>query len=82
MTIKTLTGEQEIVSTVVTGLRIGSSGLEGRSNWLNLPATYTRKELPADADEVATKEKIEYWDHLKGLIDKVPQKKMILKLGC
>ena len=57
--IKTLNGEEEIESSVATGLRIGSSGVEDRSNWLNLPATYTRTEIPADVDEVATKEKIE-----------------------
>ena len=77
ITIKTLNGEREIESTVLTELRIESSGIEDRNNWLNLPATCTRKELPADVDEVARREEIECWDYLKGIVDKVPQEKVI-----
>ena len=40
--------------------------------WLNLPAVYTRDELPADIDEVATCEKAKRWDHLKGIADNLP----------
>ena len=43
-------------------------------HWLNLPATYTREELPADVEEVATRDKVAGWEHLKELVDKVPRK--------
>ena len=53
--IKTLNGDQEVASTVITGLNVASD-MEGVGQyWLNLPATYTREELPADIEEVATR---------------------------
>ena len=49
--------------------------MEGvRPHWLNLPATYTREELPADVEEVATRGKVSGWEHLQELVDKVPRK--------
>ena len=41
--------------------------------WLDLPATYTKEELPADVEKVATREKVEVWDHLKKIANKVPK---------
>ena len=52
--IKTLSGDQEVASVVISGLRVASD-MEGvRQHWLNLPAAYTREGLPADVEEVAT----------------------------
>ena len=45
-----------------------------RRHWLDLPATYTREELPADIEEMATRDKVSGWEHLKELVDKVPRK--------
>ena len=41
--------------------------------WLDLPAPYTKEELPADVEKVATREKVEVWDHLKKIANKVPK---------
>ena len=42
--MKTLNGDQEVASTVISGLRVASD-MEGmRQHWLNLPATYIREE--------------------------------------
>ena len=56
-------------SEVVTGLRVSKEIRGEKMQWLNLPAVYTRDELPADIDEVATCEKAKRWDHLKGIAD-------------
>ena len=59
---------------MISGLRVASD-MEGvRQHWLNLPATYTREELPANVEEVATRGKVAGWEHLKELVDKVPRK--------
>ena len=60
---------------VISGLRIASD-MEGvRPNWLNLPETYTREELPTDVEELATRGKVAGWEHLnKELVGKVPRK--------
>ena len=72
--IKTLNGDQEVASTVISGLKVASDMKGVRQNWLDLPATYTREELPADVEEVATRDKVAGWEHLKELVDKVPRK--------
>ena len=52
-----------------------ASDMEGvRQHWLNLPATYTREELPADVEEVTTRDKVAGWEHLEKLVDKVLRK--------
>ena len=73
ITIKTLNGEQKMKSTVMSGLNVRSDSDEGNKRWLDLPATYSKEDLPADAEEVATREKIEIWDHLKKIPNKVPK---------
>ena len=72
ITIKTLNGEQKMRSTVMSGLKVQSDSDVNTNRWLDLPATYTKEELPADVEEVATREKIEIWDHLKKIANKVP----------
>ena len=65
---------------MISGLTVASN-MEGvRQQWLNLPATYTREELPTDAEEVATRDKVAGWEHLEELVDKVPRKSDI-KIG-
>ena len=57
---------------MISGLRVVTD-MEGvRQHWLNLP--YTRKDLPAGIEVVATRDKVARWEHLKELVDKVPRK--------
>ena len=70
--IKTLNGERSMESEVVTGSRVSKEIRGEKMQWLNLPAVYTRDELPADIDEVATCEKAKRWDNLKGTTDNLP----------
>ena len=68
--IKTLNEDQEFAPTVISGLKVASDMKGVRQHWLNLPPTYTREEL----EEVATRDKVAEWEHLKELVDKVPRK--------
>ena len=48
--IETLNGDQEVASNVISGLKVASDMGRVRQHWLNLPAIYTREELPADVE--------------------------------
>ena len=73
ITIKTLNGEPKMKSTVMSGLNVRSDNDEGNKRWLDLPATYSKEDHPADAEEIATREKIEIWDHLKKIGNNLPK---------
>ena len=71
ITIKTLNSEQKMKSTVISELKVRSDSDEDNKRWIDLPATYTKEKLPVDVEEVATRDKIEIWDHLKKIANKV-----------
>ena len=73
ITMKTLNSEQKMKSTVTSGLNVRSGSDEGKKRWIDLPATYSKEDPPVDAEEVATREKIEIWDELKKIANKVPK---------
>ena len=72
ITIKTLNGKQNIESTLVTWLKVSKNVHGEGGRWLNLPATYSREDLPPDIDKVATQEKARKWEHLQIIADKLP----------
>ena len=85
--LKTLNGEQEIELKVVAGLEIANSGVEDKYKLLNVPVSYTRKELPTDIDEATIREKIKCWDHLKQIFGEVPQEnninfEFLIRVNC
>ena len=51
-----MNGEQKMKSTVMSGLKVRSDSDGDTKRWLDLPATYTKEELPADVEEVPTRE--------------------------
>ena len=55
----------------MSGLKVQSDSDEDIRRWVDLPATYTKEQLPADVGRVATREKTEIWDHLKKIANKV-----------
>ena len=57
----------------MSGLNVRSDSDEANKIQLDLPATYSKEDLPADVEEVATREKIQIWDHLKKIANKVPK---------
>ena len=73
ITIKALNGEQKVKLAMMSGLKVRSDSEKDTKRWLDLPATYTKEELPVDVEEVATREKIEIWNHLKKVANKVPK---------
>ena len=58
ITVKILNGEQSMKSAAVSGLRTSSSIAGNKEIWLNLPPVYTRENISADIEEVATRENI------------------------
>ena len=70
-TIRTLNGEENMESITLTGLKVASDVKGGE--WLNLPATYTKRDLPADMEEVANREKIKRWDHLNTIANRLTE---------
>ena len=54
-----------------TGLKVSKNVHGEEVRWLNLPATYTREDLPANFEQVTTQEKATKWDHLKIIADKL-----------
>ena len=55
------------------GLNFRGDSNEDNKRWLDPEVTYTKEELPANVEEIATREKIEIWDHLKKIANKVPK---------
>ena len=58
----------------ITGSTIANSGVEDKSRWLKQLPTYTRKDNPANIDEIATREIIECSNHLKQQLMKCVKK--------
>ena len=55
----------------MSGLKVRVDSNEDNNRWLDLTAVFTKKELPADVEKVATREKIENCDHLKNIANKM-----------
>ena len=59
--VKTLTGQQRIKSSIVSGLQVAD--LDGQ-NWLDLPAAYTQDKIPASLEDAITNADIKKWAYL------------------
>ena len=70
ITVKILNGEENHTTFALEGLR-GCSQLGLNQEWISLPKTYTRKDLPVDSWEVATAQKLKKWKHLPCVADEV-----------
>ena len=53
LTIKTINGEFSSNSTALEGLEVASIS-EDNIEWLSLPRTFTRPDLPVDSDDITT----------------------------
>ena len=60
ITIKTLNGEQEVKSTVMSGLKVRGDNNEDNKRWLDLPANYTKEDLPADVGRLLQERKLKF----------------------
>ena len=70
ITVKTLTGEENHSTFVLEALRVCSQ-LGLNQEWINLPKTYTKEDLPVDSWEVATAQKLKRWKHLSCVANEV-----------
>ena len=64
LSVNTITGHETFSSSVVSGLSV--KGLYGYfSEWVNLPATYSKNNIDIDTSEMATAESVNRWPYLK-----------------
>jgi len=63
ITVKTLTSQVTESLDVVDGLSIKGASTHFK-DWINLPKTFSRLNLPVDKEEVPTKEKLKAWPYL------------------
>ena len=63
ITVKTINGGEIHLSAAVDGLEVASNNKSINEQWIKLPKCYTTSDLPIDAKEVATKEKLAKWKY-------------------
>ena len=61
---KTMNGGQTHLSTTADGLEVASNNKSVNKQWIKFPKSYTSSDLPTEAKEVATKEKLRKWKYL------------------
>ena len=59
-----MNGGQTHLSTTADGLEVASNNKSVNKQWIKLPKSYTTSDLPTEAKEVATKEKLRKWKYL------------------
>ena len=73
ITVETMNGGQTHLSIAVDGLEAASNNKSINKKWIKLPKCYTTSDLPTDAKEVATKEKLRIWKYLDNISKKTCQ---------
>ena len=73
MVNKCMNGVQMHLSTAVDDLEVASNNKSINKQWIKLPKNYTTSDLPTDANEVATKEKLRKWEYLDNISKKTCQ---------
>ena len=68
LTIKTLNGEFTSNSTAIEGLKVASISKDN-SEWLPLPRTFTRPDLPVDNDDIKKPSQFKKWKYLENAKD-------------
>ena len=69
---KTISGVEQLETTSVDEMKVKEINDGDTVNWINLPRTYSKIELPVDPSDVVTKEKIEKWDYLNKVAEDMP----------
>ena len=69
VSVKTLTGEETYTSFAVDRLQVSrTQGLD--AEWINIPKTCTKDDLPVDSSEIATQE-IKKWKYLQDIAEEI-----------
>ena len=61
------------LSTCANGLEVASNYRSNKEQWIKLPRSCTTSDLPTDAKELATKEKVRKWKYLDSTHKKICQ---------
>ena len=75
MKIKTLNREEIHETEAISDLKVTSS--TEKIVWIDIPVSYTRKNLPVGDEDIATRDKIKDWTYLERIVDKIIQGKDI-----
>ena len=70
LTIKTLNGEFISNSTALEDLKVANIS-EGNKEWLPLPRTFTRVDLPVDNDDMTKPSQLMKWKYLENVINQL-----------
>ena len=70
LTIKTLNGEFTNNSTVLESLKVASIR-EDNNEWLPLPRTFTRPDLPVDNDDITKPIQFRKWKYLENVMNQI-----------
>ena len=68
ITIKTLSGEKEVISKAITGLEVSEINSD---EWIQLPKCFSQNELPVASEEIATPERVAKWKYLNRIKDEL-----------
>ena len=70
VTIKTINGKIKSPSKAIDGLQV--SGInDDKSQWVPLPTTLTRAELPVDNDDITKPGQLKQWKYLESVINQL-----------
>ena len=65
ITVKTMNGEVTKSSEMLDGIEVPQASIESKEKvWVQLPSTYTQKDVPDDNIKIATAEKLKKWKYL------------------
>ena len=73
ITINLLNGDVTNVSVPVEGLKVCAATANGKNSWTKIPKGFSRDELQADAEDIATPEKIAEWKYLDEILHEISQ---------
>ena len=75
LTLKTLTGEKSENTKAIDGLIVSGIDLKKTriNEWIELPRTYSKQNLPVEREEIATPNKVKKWDYLKSISREITQ---------
>ena len=71
-TVKTLNGDQSMISGKVKGLVVTKGDSGGQEVKIKLPPTYTQSELLFDSEDIISRDELLKWPHLHRLLKEIP----------
>ena len=60
-------------SAAIEGLKVCAVAASGKNSWEKNPKSFSQDELPVDAEDIATQEKITKWEYLHEILQEISQ---------